>query len=134
MYLRDLNLKEKKNFLELAYFVANYNQKFANEQKQLINEYRAEMFLPEDEYEIKGKEINDILDFFKDDSTQTKNAIFLEIMSLILSDNIYDEKEREVVAMIEDEFEITKEEHDEAVSILEGINDIYRRAEEFINN
>lgn len=133
MYLRDLNLKEKKNFLELAYFVANYNQKFADEQKQLINEYRAEMFLSQDEYEIKGKEINEILDFFKDDSTQTKNAIFLEIMSLILSDDIYDEKEREVVAMIEDKFEITKEEHDEAVSILEGINDIYRRAEKFIN-
>jgi len=133
MYLRRLNREEQNNFLELAYCAANYNDKFADEQKGLINEYRTEMLLDEDEYEIQEKEIDNILNFFEDSSEEIKNAVFLEIIALILSDNIYDDKEQEVISIIEEHLEISEGKHDEAVKWVEDMQELYGRAEAFVS-
>ena len=133
MYLRRLNREEQNNFLELAYCAANYNDKFAEEQKGLINEYRTEMLLDEEEYEIQEKELDDILDFFEDSSEEIKNAVFLEIVALILSDNIYDDKEQEIISIIEDNLEISEGKHDEAVRWVEDMQELYGRAEAFVS-
>lgn len=133
MYLRELNREEQKYFLELAYCAANYNDIFAEEQKGLIKEYRTEMLLDEEEYKLNELDLNDILNFFEDSSQKTKNAIFLEIMALILSDNRYDEKEREVISTIKDRLNILDEKHDKAVQWVEDMQNIYMRAEEFVN-
>ncbi|MGM0410282.1 MAG: hypothetical protein ACQEQF_05905 [Bacillota bacterium] len=133
MYLRKLNREEQKNFLELAYCAANYNDKFADEQKGLINEYRTEMLLDENEYKVQEKKLKDILDFFKGSSKTIKNAVFLEIMALILSDNIYDKKEQEVISIIRDYLEIAGGKHDKAVQWVKDMQDLYGRAEIFVN-
>ena len=133
MYLRILDREEQKNFLELAYCAANYNQKFSDEQENLINEYRDEISLGREEYEIQEKELEDILNSFTDCSQKKKNAIFLEIMALILSDNIYDEKEREVIFIIANHLNIEEDQHDEAVGWVKDMQELYERSENFIN-
>lgn len=133
MYLRRLNREEQENFLELAYCAANYNDNFAKEQKGLINEYRNEMLLDKDEYQIQEKELNDILDFFADSAKEVKNAVFLEIMALILSDDIYCDLEQEIVAMIEDRLEISEGKHDQAVQWVKDMQELYGRAEAFVS-
>ena len=133
MYLRRLNREEQENFLELAYSAANYNDNFAKEQKGLINEYRNEMLLDKDEYQIQEKELNDILDFFADSAKEVKNAVFLEIMALILSDDIYCDLEQEIVAIIEDRLEISEGKHDQAVQWVKDMQELYGRAEAFVS-
>lgn len=133
MYLRILNREEQKNFLELAYCAANYNEKFSDEQENLINEYRNEISLEKEEYKIQEKELKDILNSFKDCSQKKKNAIFLEIMALILSDNIYDDKEHEIISRIQDSLDIVEGKHDEAVDWVKNMQELYERAESFIN-
>jgi hypothetical protein len=133
MYLSKLNEKEQEYFLELAYYVSNYNDKFADEQKLLINQYRDEMLLFEENYQIEKLDLEEILNVFKESSEENKNAIFLEIMSLILSDNVYDKKEKEVISIIEEELNIPSENHDLAVDWVKDMQDLYSRADSFIN-
>ena len=133
MYLSKLNEKEQEYFLELAYYVSNYNDKFADEQKMLINQYRDEMLLFEENYQIRELDLEKILDVFKESSDENKNAIFLEIMAVILSDNVYDKKEKEVISIIEKELNIPTEKHDLAVNWVKDMQNLYNRADSFIS-
>lgn len=134
MYLDRLNEEEAKEFLELSYYAANYNNKFADEQKLLIDEYRVELLLPKDEYKIQEKDLNDILSKFKNSDEEIKKVVFLEIMALILSDNIYDEKEREIISKIGETLGITREEHDFARDWVNNMQDLYISSEKFIQS
>jgi len=133
MYLNRLNKEEQKNYLELAHLAANYNENFANEQKELIRAYRKEMLLTRDDYEIKDKSYDDIINFYKKCSKEERNIVFIEIVSLILSDNNYDEKEKEVIDKIRRDFSISEKKHDELVNKINTLNDTYNYFENFIN-
>ena len=134
MYLSRLGKKEKENFLELAYYAANYNEILSDEEKTLIEEYRKEMLLTENDYEIKDKDINQLLDFFNNRTQTTKNIVFLEILSLLLSDTIYDEEEKKFISLLQDSLNISEKNHDKIINWVYEIQELYSWSENFIKN
>jgi hypothetical protein len=132
MFLDLLETKEQEKFLELAYFVANYNDDFAEEQQQLINEYRKEMLLTEDEYQIKGKEEKNIIKDFSKYEEDKKKMIYIETISLLLSDNKFDEKEKEIAEYIKNEFDLSQTFYDKAFNWVKDMFELYNRVDDLV--
>ena len=72
MFLQELNLKEKKNFLELAHYIMTVDGKTDEVELNMFNNFRAEVRLGEDDYVIKKKSIKDIITEFNASKKRTK--------------------------------------------------------------
>lgn len=92
MYLGRLNDEQKNLFLDLCIHGANSNNDFADDEKEMVNAYCAEMQIP-----VRYTEETD-LDSCVDrliqiSSKEEIRAILIEITALILADDICDEQE-----------------------------------------
>lgn len=108
MYLHLLNQNEQENFLELAYFIANCDNEFHENERRLIESYRQEMKLYDTGYAIKGKDIEEIFKELEDSNIRSKTAMFLEIMALVLADFKYDGNEQLVVETLTEKWKISE--------------------------
>ncbi|HNZ26572.1 MAG TPA: hypothetical protein PK385_00440 [Spirochaetota bacterium] len=125
MFLRYLNEKEQKYFLELAYLIANCDNDFIDEEKIMIEQYRDEMMLSELEYKIQGKDLDEIVDFFKNASDIKKNYIIFEALGIIYSDNKFADEEKEVLNRLKAAFKINDKKIDVMVKKLLELKKIY---------
>jgi hypothetical protein len=125
LFLRYLNEKEQKYFLELAYLIANCDNDFIDEEKIMIEQYRDEMMLSELEYKIQGKDLDEIVDFFKNASDIKKNYIIFEALGIIYSDNKFADEEKEVLNRLKAAFKINDKKIDVMVKKLLELKKIY---------
>lgn len=94
MFLNKLEKNTKDLFLKLCIHAALSNGVFADEQKEMVKAYCREMNIPEDIPEFNDT-FEELLDQISLKTTnQEKKIIVLEILGLIKSDGIYDEKEK----------------------------------------
>lgn len=107
MFLKQLNLKEKKAFLQLAYVVANVDG-IGDKEKEMIRLYCQEMEIEDIGY--KDKKIGKILKNFKDKKSQ--KIVLMEIFGLIYSDEIYTQKEKKLIKQINKVFNFSQVEMD----------------------
>lgn len=92
MFLNLLDHKEKKSFLKLAHHVANSDNDFSDEQKQIINQYCIEMQIDDISLDEKNEAFISVLEEIKNPKSQ--RIILLEIMALIYSDNYLHQEEQ----------------------------------------
>lgn len=133
MFLHQLNRNEKELFLELAYVVAKCDGNIGEEENDIIQTYRKEMMFDKDEYQLKDLAIDDILTGLKNSKNQVKNAVFIEIMAIVLADDIYHEKEKELVSIIKRHLDISTQTHDLIVKWILDMKSLYERANIIIN-
>ena len=91
MFLNELNKKECMAFVNLVEVLANIDEVFAQNEKDLINEYIEELSLTNDTiekltFESTVKELNVSTD-------RVKNIIYFELLGLALIDGEFDKKE-----------------------------------------
>ena len=106
MYLSLLNENEKIYFLGLAYNIATIDGNYSNEEKAMINGYCQEM-----QVEFNEKTMINSNDFFitkinSSSDNKVKRIILFELIGLAMSDNNYDEIEKEMVLDLSNSFEI----------------------------
>lgn len=112
MYLHLLTKEEKKNFLELAHHVANCDDRYVGQEKILIETYRQEMQLTEDEYKVQNLSFEQILENFTQTGIKSKIAMFLEISVLVISDYEFHDKEKNILKILKDKWQITEEKYE----------------------
>jgi tellurite resistance protein len=108
MFLAELQLEEKKAFLELAYLIANVDGKYSVFESKTIKEYHKELAIGD--YTIKGITIENILEEFK--SERSRTIVLTELLRLIYSDGVFHEQERESVSLIKKHFGFNPNEYD----------------------
>ena len=106
MYLSLLNKNEKIYFLGLAYNIATIDGNYSNEEKAMINGYCQEM-----QVEFNEKTMINSNDFFitkinSSSDNKVKKIILFELIGLAMSDNNYDEIEKEMVLDLSKSFKI----------------------------
>ena len=131
MYLDRLNEKERKKFLNLAYYAANVDEEFSIEEENLIDNYRKEMGLFD--YEPEKVEFEEGLEFFADKEVEKKNIIFIETFALVMADASYEKKEKDLINKMQQKFSFTDEQADELCQWVKDVIDIYARGEELVN-
>jgi len=127
MFLKLLNKEEQENFLELAYLIAQSGFDFEEPEEELLREFRYEMYLGENEYKIKGKKFEDIINVFEKSSSMLKISIFIELLALVLCDEEYDKKEQELIAKIKERFGITDEKYREILDWVIELQKTYKK-------
>ena len=98
---------EKFAFLKLAYYMANVDGEFDKEEKNIIEEYCAEMGIENVPYDADEFDFEETLQQIK--TKRSQKVIILELMILIHSDDRFHELEEQVLDTIINVFKISKE-------------------------
>lgn len=100
MFLAELQPEEKRAFLELAAMIANIDGNLSIFESSVLSKFQKEMGLKD--YQIEGLAIEDILKTFK--TERSKNIVLAELLQLIYSDGVFQEKESETIQIIKEHF------------------------------
>lgn len=131
MYLGGLNGEQKKLFLDLCIHGANSNDDFADDEKEMVREYCAEMQIPVRYTEENG--LDECIDKLVQISSREEiRAILIEITALILADDICDEQEEVFMQKFIKKAEISNDEYKHVSEMLSSLSGIYRSLNEFV--
>ena len=129
MFLNQLNLEERKAFIELAYYSANINNDFAEEQKYFIEIYKQEAEIQY--YDIENHDFNEMTSKFK--NKKSKNIVVLEITALIHSDKKVTIEESDLLKELQKKLDFTDEEMKTAENWVKNYFDLLEKGYKFIN-
>ena len=106
MFLNELKQDEAIAFLELVNQVANVDEVFAKEEKELIEDYKEELKLPD--YEVQNMSYEDIMKVLSKATVRTKRIVYFEVLGLALIDGDYEAREVELLEKIEGDLGIER--------------------------
>ena len=134
MFLNQLDEEKKRLFLEICINGAMANNDFANEQKEMIKLYCDEMRI--ENYSLEAKyNMDEIMSRLKKCCTETeKRIIAFELTGLILSDHKYDKFERAFMEEFNKENNISSEEHNQMISLINKLTELYTDINRLIFN
>lgn len=106
MLLMKLKNEEKFAFLGLAYYIANIDGEFEQEEKDIIQEYCAEMGIESTEYNMSEFNLQETINKIK--TPKSQKIVLLELMILIHSDDKYHKFEQNIIDKIANNFQISQ--------------------------
>lgn len=115
MFLSRLSEKEKKAFIVLARSISKADGIVEKEEEQLLQVFLKEMDLEEEKPDFS---INDCYLIFNKSSNIVKRAIYVELLSLVISDKVYDQQEKEILNEIKNKLGLSESFVDEAFGWL----------------
>lgn len=146
MFLKELNKDESICFLNLVSIFSKVDNKFAKEEKVLVDEYREELEIYNEE--IKTMEYNEIINILKNSSDKAKKIIYFELVGLALVDGEYEDEEIDFLEKVSSELNISRAKKFAIANYFYNFKDVYnfttvdaenniellkRQAEEIIN-
>lgn len=123
MFLSELNRKEASAFINLVEALANVDNVFAENEKDLIDDYIKELAL--DEKNIKKINFEAAVKELEEATDKVKNIIYFELVGLALCDGEYDEKEIQFLKGLAARFNISKNKQYEFVNYFKMVKEIY---------
>jgi len=132
MYLRTFNEEQQKDFLELAVYLSNVDGEFAESEKELINVYRQEIDLYEEDYEIMNKPLNNIIEGLTKSDPEVKRMIIIELIGLAYADKKIMNQETDLFNTLCKHFDISKDELPNLITNVIELKKIYEKFGSFI--
>ena len=126
MFLNELSKDEAVYFLNLVSIFARVDNKFSKEEQVLLNEYKEELGIADEEATIK--EYNEIIDIIKKLDQRKKRIIYFELVGLALVDGEYETKEIDFLEKLSDELEISRVDKIAIANYFFNFTDIYKIA------
>ena len=125
MYLNKLSGDQKELFLDLCIHASMANNDFDEKEKEFIRQYCEEMQLDN----IRYTAVNDIestVNKIIEISSETElKIVILELTALLLSDNEYDEMEKQFMEKMLTKANISEEVNKKIIDIINKLTDIY---------
>lgn len=128
MYLAYINEQARELFLDLAIYAAMADANMEMEEKVLLDGYCYEMGLPIPEEYKASKSLDEILDQLNTGcSGREKNMITMEILSVVLADDDYDDSERKLMDKIQSVLQVPKEKIQNMIDVINELKTIYAK-------
>jgi uncharacterized tellurite resistance protein B-like protein len=105
MFLSALNIKEKKDFLELAYHAVASSGEVKKEELEIFESYAYECELPD--YQVEGRSVEEIIKKLKKSSKKKLRIIIIELWGVILADEEMAKSEEEFMKHLCHEWDFT---------------------------
>lgn len=131
MFLNLLNEQEGKNFLELATIAMKVNGTIKESEQSVFNIYRQELFLPN--YEIKGKEYNELVNEFKASTKKVRRAILIELAGVLDADEEIDTNEENWILKLGADWDFRDSELRKMIRWTQDFNDLLAEGYSYIN-
>ncbi len=132
MYLSELNIGEKKNFLELAFYAMGLNGEHKQEEQQIFNSFINECELSS--YEPKKQQnIESVIKVIAKSANKNKRIVLIELFGIILADNEFCDAEEAFIEKLSlslkfDDYQVKK-----IKRWVEAMNDIVQEGFQLIN-
>ncbi|MBD7913839.1 hypothetical protein H9660_01630 [Clostridium sp. Sa3CUN1] len=123
MFLKELSKDESMCFLNLVSTFARVDNKFAEEEKRLISNYKEELGIKDED--VKFIEYRDIMDLLKNCDYRAKSIIYFELVGVALVDGELEVSEIDFLDKIAEEFEITRAKRIAIANYFYDFDDIY---------
>lgn len=126
MFLRPLNDEQKELFLDLALAAASANDVFEDEEKALLAAYADEMSI--DVSKTSEMPVEEICRKLKAISNSKElNEISFEIVGMMMSDNEYDDEEKDFISKMAEIFEIPMSRIDEMSNCVNAYSELIKK-------
>lgn len=126
MFLNSLSKKQKNLFMDLAIKAAEANGVVELAEKNMLKAYGIEMEITP--FYSSDCEIEMVLQEMKDISTESELKIVLfEILGILISDEDFDNSEKEFLNKVRTSFDISQEKCDEMLRLLYDYSSVYQK-------
>lgn len=106
MFLNVFNQEEKEKFLELVYKIAICDGNYAEDEKEIVENYKVELGLSEIP---ETANIDDLIQYFSKKLEQIQKIVWFELYGMIISDDTLTDEEIRIINLIKDRFSISGE-------------------------
>lgn len=121
MFLNELSKQESIAFVNLVEVLANIDQVFAENEKELLEEYVEELSLTKED--IEKLDFESAIKKLEGSTDRIKNIIYFELIGLALSDGAYDEKEIQFLKGLAARFNISIEKQQEFINYFKLVKE-----------
>ena len=129
MFAQLLNQEEKKNFLELIYKIANCDGTFAEEEEELLSNYKLELGLSEVE---DTSSMNELMDYFGQKSEQIRKVVFFELYGMIMADGNIAGEESSILAQLKSKFGMAPDAYAQIAAAADQLQAAYDKVYEVL--
>lgn len=123
MFLKELNKEESTAFLNLVSIFADVDNKFAKEEKVLLEEYKEELEISDSELYLM--KYDEVLDLIKKSNDRSKSIIYFELVGLALVDGEYEEEEIDFLERLAYELNIPRSKKITIANYFYNFKDVY---------
>ena len=132
MYLSELNIGEKKNFLELAKHAMGLNGEDKEEELEVFTSFIHECGLPS--YDLQKQDnIESVIKVLAKSEIKMKRIVLIELFGVLLADGDVCEAEEDFMAKLANAFNIESYEYKRYQRWVEAMNDIVSEGYNLIN-
>ena len=129
MYLSLLNQKETLKFLDLAIYMVDIDGEPTEIEKNILEKMFREVGYVVSEYSFQFSDsIEETVDFFVHSNRVVKNVVFLNLVKISLTDDLYNTTEHVFLEKIQEKFDITPERRRELMSLVYEERDLRERS------
>ena len=129
MFLSLLNQKETLKFLDLAIYMVDIDGEPTEIEKNILEKMFREVGHVVNEYSFKFSDsIEETVDFFVNSNRVVKNIVFLNLVKITLTDDLYNTTEHLFLEEIQEKFDITPERRRQLMAIAYDERDLRERA------
>ena len=129
MFLSLLNQKETLKFLDLAIYMVDIDGEPTEIEKNILEKMFREVGHVVTEYSFKFSDsIEETVNFFVNSNRVVKNIVFLNLVKITLTDDLYNTTEHLFLEQIQEKFDITPERRRQLMAIAYDERDLRERA------
>ena len=129
MFLSLLNQKETLKFLDLAIYMVDIDGEPTEIEKSILEKMFREVGHVVTEYSFKFSDsIEETVNFFVNSNRVVKNIVFLNLVKITLTDDLYNTTEHLFLEQIQEKFDITPERRRQLMAIAYDERDLRERA------
>lgn len=118
MFLKKLNDKEQKSFLDLAYYTMIADKCIAASESMVFKNFQEEVGLDTKQYPTsRTKTLDSILAGFNNSSETVKKIVLFELWRMIFADNHYHENQKKVIETLANAWKMNQDKLDEILHV-----------------
>ena len=131
MFLSLFTNRERELFYTLSFHLVESDGVITGEEKTLLDSFELESN-GQNLQRIEGTP-NEIINELSSSNEKIKNCILLELISLALVDNEYNENERSIISKVVENFNIPDEKYNEILNWVVNLKEMYSRIVELVD-
>ena len=124
MFVNVMNQGEKENFLELVYKMATCDGVYAEEEKELVTNYKLELNLKDIP---DTKTVSELLDYFSEKSSALRRIVFFELYGMVMADGEIEKNEKEIMEELKSKFALDEKGYADMIMAADMLKDAYDR-------